>query len=278
MGGGAISEVNNPIPLLKHRRGHKKTLASVGVFELGTNHELRQTQTSVLTLLPIDPGHAADPTASLTHERRTGRGAPMAWQMTPRMAERRARMRDVGARMLARAGLAGVAVMDIARAADVPISPAAHGYRRRPDLLFDILHAYVDALHEYVGSADEAHEADTPETRLLAVVTALLNGVNDHRDSHQLMLSTLLTLPDDQRDVLRYQMRMLVYRLAGPMDGVVPGLSARRDVRAPLLQSLIGMVNHVPAWFRDTGAMSRPAYAALITRAVIEAGRASLAA
>lgn len=198
--------------------------------------------------------------------------------MTPRMAERRARMRDVGARMLSRAGVTGVAIMDIARAADVPISAAAHGYRRRPDLVFDILHAYVDALHEYVGSADDAHESDDPEMRLLAVVTALLNGIHDHRDSHQLMLTTLPTLSDDQRDVLRYQMRMLVYRLACPMDLVVPGLSARRDVQAPLLHSLIGMVSHAPAWFRDTGAMSRPSYAALITRAVTEAGRASLAA
>ena len=68
------------------------------------------------------------------------------WALSPRMAERRARMRDVGARMFARLGIAGVAILDIAREAHVPVSAAAHGYRRRQDLVFDILYAYIDAL------------------------------------------------------------------------------------------------------------------------------------
>ncbi|MGE0420193.1 MAG: hypothetical protein AB7O80_25590 [Acetobacteraceae bacterium] len=230
----------------------------------------------VLTFVPLSHDQAVNPVASLTFQRRVGRGAPVTWKVTPRMAERRARMRDVGARLFARSGVTGVSVMDVAQAADVPVSPAAHGYRRRPDLVFDILHAYVDVLHEYVGSADEAHETSVPELRLLAVITALLHGIHEHRDAHYLMLSMFPTLSEDRQEILRYQMRTLIYRLAGPLSGVVPGLMVRRDLQVPLLQSLIGMASHAPTWFRETGALSRPAYAALIARAIIDAGRAAI--
>lgn len=197
--------------------------------------------------------------------------------MPERIAERRGRMREVGARLFAREGIHGVAVLDVARAADAPVSPSAHGYRRRQDLVFDILHAYVDALHEYVGEADEAHEADPPEQRLVGLIEALLDGIHDHRDAHQLMMAAFPTLAEEQRDVLRYQTRMLIYRLTPALEGAVPGINQRHDLRAPLLQSLLGMSSHTPAWFRDTGALSRHDYAALIARGITEAGRTALA-
>lgn len=217
-------------------------------------------------------------TGSAPARRHVGRGVPVTWAMSPRMAERRAKMREVGARMFARLGITGAAILDIAREAHVPVSAAAHGYRRRQDLVFDILYAYVDALHEYVGAADEAHEGAEPEVRLVAVVTGLLDGIHAYRDSHQLMLTAFPTMPDEHREALRYVIRTLTYRLAAPLEAVVPALTTHRHMQAPLIQSVLGMASHAPSWLKETGPMTRSAYAGLIARAVTEAGKAALRA
>lgn len=182
-------------------------------------------------------------------------------------------MREVGARLFARLGVGGAAILDVAREASVPVSPAAHGYRRRQDLVFDILHAYLDALHEYVGAADDAHQDGAAEDRLIAVVVALLDGIHDHAEAHQVMLTSFPTLPEAQRDSLRYVIRTLAYRLGGPLEAVVPSLSGRREIQAPLVHSLLGMAGHAPSWLKPNGPLSRAAYGALIARAMVAAAR-----
>jgi AcrR family transcriptional regulator len=232
---------------------------------------------AVLTLLPTINARSPREDTHDAERRHVGRGVPVTWALSPRMAERRARMREVGARMFARLGITGVAILDIAREAHVPVSPSAHGYRRRQDLVFDILYAYVDALHEYVGTTDDTHAEDAPRDRLVAAVTALLDGIHEHRDAHEVLRVGFRTLPEDQREALRYSIRTLVYRLAGPLEGVLPALGAARHLQAPLIQSLLGMASHAPFWLRDTGLLSRRDYAGLIAHAVTEAGRAALA-
>ena len=190
----------------------------------------------VLTLLSpiprlggvVHPGTGASP-------RHVGRGVAVTWALSQRMAERRARMREVGARLFARLGVTGAAILDVAREAHVPVSAAAHGYRRRQDLVFDILYAYLDALHEYVGAAEDAYQAALPEERLIAAVHGLLDGILAYQDAHQVMLTGFPGLPDDQRETLRYSIRTLAYRLVGPLEAVLPDLVVRRDLRAPLV-------------------------------------------
>ncbi len=232
----------------------------------------------MLTLLAAPtPVRPAARFAAEDPRRHVGRGVPVTWALSPRMAERRARMREVGARMFSRLGIAGVAILDIAREAHVPVSAAAHGYRRRQDLVFDILYAYIDALHEYVGAAEDAHQAALPEERLIAAVHGLLDGILAYQDAHQVMLTGFPGLPDDQRETLRYSIRTLAYRLVGPLEAVLPDLVVRRDLRAPLVQSLFGMASHAPSWLREPGPMTRRDYAAMIARAMAEAGRTKLA-
>ena len=251
---------------------------------LGTENERTQlpaqARRTVLTFLPYEHAVAAPPDRdpgigprARSSRRHPGRGAPVPWTLSARIAERRARMREMGARLFAREGINGIAVLDVARAADAPVSPSAHGYRRRQDLVFDILYAYVDALHEYVGEADEAHEADPGEQRLVGLIEALLDGIHDHRDAHQLMMAALPTLAEDQRDLLRYQTRMMIHRLMPVLDVAVPGIAQRHDLRAPLLQSLLGMASHAPFWLKADGPLTRDAYAGLIAKAMVAAAR-----
>ncbi len=197
--------------------------------------------------------------------------------MTPRMEARRRRMRAVGARLFALRGLDSVAVLEVARQADVPASPASHGYRRRQDLIIDIVHAHIDAMHEYVGNADDATAGADPQVRLDAIVTALLDGLHDHRHEHRVLIGAFPHLPEEPRHALHYLIRTLLARLTGPLEALLPGLAANRVMMAPLVQSLAGMASHSQAWLRDNGTLTRADYARLISRAVVAGGRQMLA-
>lgn len=183
-------------------------------------------------------------------------------------------MRVAGAQMLSQAGVAGVAIADVARAAHVPVSPSAHGYRRRGDLLFDILYAYVDALHEVLGEAVDTSEALPPRTRLRVVLRALLAGVRAHQDSHRLMVLHHHTLERDQLEALRYRIRTLFHRAMPVLEAAEPMLAERRDLHGPVVQTLIGLVSHTPSWLREEGALSWSDYADVIAKSLIAAARA----
>ncbi|MGE0416942.1 MAG: TetR/AcrR family transcriptional regulator [Acetobacteraceae bacterium] len=209
-------------------------------------------------------------------KRYVGRGAPVSWTLTPRVAQRRERMRDIGAYLFATQGVDRIGILDVARAADVPASASSHGYRRRQELIFDILYAHVDVMHEYVGSADDAFAQANPGERFDAVIAALLDGLHEHRHANRVLIRAFAQLPDEQHELLRYLLRTLTARIAGPLEAVLPGLAKDRILVAPLLQSLMGMATHAPEWLKETGALTRHEYAHLIARALIEGGRAML--
>jgi AcrR family transcriptional regulator len=193
------------------------------------------------------------------------------------MSARRAKLREVGARMLASRGIDRVSMLEVALTAGVTPYAARSAYLRRHDLIFDILHAFVDSLHEYVGTADEGQEDAIGEVRLEAVTAALLDGILDHRDAHQISRSAFPLLTEAERETLQYQLRTLAYRIGVSLTAALPGLDATPELRQPLIQSLIGMAGHAPFWMKDEGSLGRGTYARMIAQTIIEGGRALLA-
>jgi AcrR family transcriptional regulator len=241
----------------------------------------------VLTFLPLDPlpaesqgpRSAAEP-ATLSddiRQRHDGKGATQPWSVNARIESRRATLREVGARLLASRGIDRVSMLEIALTAGVTPYAARSAYLRRHDLIFDILHAFVDALHEYVGTADEGREGALGEIRLEAVTAALLDGIFDHRDAHQISRSAFPLLTGAERETLQYQLRTLAYRIGISLTAALPGLESVPELRQPLIQSLIAMASHAPFWMKDDGPLQRGTYARMIAQTVIEGGRVQLA-
>jgi len=164
---------------------------------------------------------------------------------------------EMGAALIYGGGSPGL-MGEVARAAQAAGAP-----------IQGILPAFLQSL--------ESSAPISPEERLIAVVHGLLDGIHAYHDAHQVMLAGFPILPEDQRETLRYNLRTLAYRMVGPLEGVLPDLVVRRDMRAPLVQSLFGMASHAPSWLREQGPLSRLDYAAMIARGMVEAGRATLA-
>ena len=207
-----------------------------------------------------------------------GRGAPAAWSLTPRTEALRARLREAGARLYALHGIDGVSISDIAMAATIAPGSAAHAFPRRRDLLFDIAHAHVDALHEYVGRAGDALADAAPRERLEAMALALLDAMFEQRDAHRVTILAEPSLTVEQRDLLRFRMRTLAHRIAAVVADTLPALAGRREYQAPLTRMLMAMAADAPAWFRENGTLTRRDYARLIVRGVVNGGDAMLAA
>ncbi len=170
-----------------------------------------------------------------------------------------------------------MSMLEVALTAGVTPYAARSAYLRRHDLIFDILHAFVDALHEYVGTADDGQEEALGEIRLEAVTAALLDGILDHRDAHQISRSAFPLLTGAERETLEYQLRTLAYRIGLSLTAALPGLEAAPELRQPLIQSLIAMAGHAPFWMNDDGPLVRGTYARMIAQTIIEGGRAQLA-
>jgi hypothetical protein len=171
-------------------------------------------------------------------------------------------MRAAGAAIFARG--TGSAIIDIAQAAGVPPARGAHGYRRREEVLFDILYAHIDALHEYMGAAADRFEDADPLDRLIAMTAALLRGVHDHPDAHHLLLRGFVTLAEAERSVLHFPWRTLTHRLAAAI-----GLAAR-DPGWPAsvaARDLLAAVGYSRLWWREEGGLSRAGYAEMLARA-----------
>ena len=209
-------------------------------------------------------------------QRHDGRGASQPWSVNARIEGRRAKLREVGARLFASRGIDRVSMLEVALTAGITPYAARSAYLRRHDLIFDILHAFVDALHEYVGNADEGQEEALGEIRLEAVTAALLDGILDHRDAHQISRSAFPLLTGAERETLQYQLRTLAYRIGISLTAALPGLDASPELRQPLIQSLIAMAGHAPFWMKDDGPTGRGIYARMIAQTIIGGGRAQL--
>jgi AcrR family transcriptional regulator len=205
-----------------------------------------------------------------------GAPLPAATRQTDKQLRLRVRIRAEASRIIARQGLDGAALIDVARAAGISNSSISTYYPRRRELIHDIIHTHIDALLEHVGTVDDNYADADPFLRLEAVILALLDAVCGAPDEHQVMLAALPTLPDAERDTLRYYGRLLAFRLGGAVEAALPDIAAQRELLAPLTMSLLGMATYANLWFRSDGALTRTAFAHFIARAIVDGGKATL--
>ncbi len=230
----------------------------------------------MLHLRPADPPARIEPIPRPSDFR--GNPLPVGHAISEKIELRRARLREVGAEILARDGIDSAGMVHIARAAGIHPSTAMHAYPRRRDLLHDILHTHIDTLHEILGGTDDALEDHTPEVRLEAAIAALLDGIKKHNSAHKLAHAALSSLPPEVRDNQRHRYRLLVFRLGLIIERALPGLETQRALVSPLARGLLATIAEAAFWFRDDGAFSRADFARLLTRQTLAGGAAAIAA
>lgn len=177
------------------------------------------------------------------------------------------------AKLFARNGFDRASMNEIAAACGVSKALLYHYYTNKDQLLFDIIRAHLDDL----VAAIEAVPVILPaRERLAAMITALLEEYRHADEEHEIQISDMKRLPDEQKAQLVERERVLVRQFSGALAALQPALGRDRALLTPLTMNLFGMMNWKFMWFREGGPVSHEAFAALVMT-TIEAAADSLA-
>jgi TetR/AcrR family transcriptional regulator len=186
--------------------------------------------------------------------------------------KRRAILKEA-AKLFASNGFDRASMNEIAAACGVSKALLYHYYTNKDQLLFDIIRAHLDDL---VAAIEAVPVALPARERLSAMITALLEEYRHADEEHEIQISDMKRLPEDQKAQLVERERVLVKQFAGALAALQPSLAGNRALLTPLTMNLFGMMNWKFMWFREGGPVSHEAFASLVMTS-IEAAAASLA-
>ncbi|MBU4528844.1 MAG: TetR/AcrR family transcriptional regulator [Hoeflea sp.] len=156
----------------------------------------------------------------------------------------------------------------LAEACGVSKALIYHYYPSKDALLFDILDTHLTALVTVVEAA--AAEPGTPQTRLRALIKAILVAYRDSDAEHKVQLEALTSLPEDDQRHLRALQRRLVTSMSEAVRAIEPErFFDRPDLVGPVTMSVFGMLNWFYLWHKPGGPIDRDAYADIVADLVI---------
>ncbi len=170
------------------------------------------------------------------------------------------------ARLFANDGFDRTAISTIAEQCHVSKALFYHYYPSKDALLFDIIHSHILDLVTSVEAANDP--ALPPKEALGQLIGGILDAYRDADAEHKIQLNELGKLPEDQQETIRALERRLVNIVVQAIIRVNPALGETRhaNLSKPVAMALFGILNWTYHWFRDGRAMTREAYAAMVTK------------
>lgn len=170
------------------------------------------------------------------------------------------------AEVFARQGFDRASMAGLAAECGVSKALLYHYCASKEALLFAILRNHLGNLVDAVEDADDP--SLEPETRLGALVAALLEAYRDADSEHRVQIGALHLLPQTQQAELKELERRLVRLFARALNALDPQAFRGNALLMPVTMSLFGMLNWFYLWHRDDGPVSRVDYARLATRLI----------
>ncbi|WP_350333761.1 TetR/AcrR family transcriptional regulator [Coralliovum pocilloporae] len=190
--------------------------------------------------------------------------------------DKRQAILDQSARLFAIHGFDRASMSRIAEACGVSKALLYHYYSAKDALLYDIVRSHLEHLIRVTTAASETEKSEagaaTPEDRLKALISALLEAYRDADAQHKVQINHLSSLPDHQQSELRAMERKLVKLFAESISAVHPSLKDSPKLK-PVTMSLFGMLNWHYLWFQDGGDLSREDYAEMVMRLIADGAR-----
>ena len=173
---------------------------------------------------------------------------------------------QAAARLFADDGFDRTAISTIAEQCQVSKALFYHYYPSKDALLFDIIHSHILDLVTSVEAANDP--ALPPKEALGRLIGGILDAYRDADSQHKIQLKELGKLPEDQQETIRALERRLVNIVVQAIIRVNPVLAERdhANLPKPVAMALFGILNWTYHWFRDGRAMTREAYAAMVTK------------
>lgn len=167
------------------------------------------------------------------------------------------------AKVFAEQGFDRASMTVLARECGISKANIYHYYDSKDAILFDILDSYLSALRDRIFGVDTA--GLSPEDRFRRVVREILNAYQGADHEHQVQISALSALPEDQQAQMRAYQRDMVKFMSDCLREAAPlTLGADPERLRATTMSVYGMLNWYYMWNSGAGRPARENYARLI--------------
>jgi AcrR family transcriptional regulator len=164
------------------------------------------------------------------------------------------RLLDTATRLFAENGYENTSVQEIVTAAGVTKGAMYHYFAAKDDLLYEIYHRLLALQTERLERL--ADGAGSPEERLRAAVTDVIDTSCAHLDGLTVFFRSMHLLPEDKRKAVRAERRRYHERFRALVEEGQRDGTFRTDVPADLaVDFLFGAVHQLSTWWRPDGAL-----------------------
>jgi AcrR family transcriptional regulator len=163
---------------------------------------------------------------------------------------------DVAASMFATLGYIGCKMEDVAEKCDVSKSMLYHYFKRKEDVLFEILQQHVSSLNKTIESYLQNTVDYKDKLKYFGgFIETYLERSSNARERHAVTLNDTRYLTREQIVLQEDLERRNVQLIVEILQKVNPRLTAPEYKVYALL--LVGMINWVELWYRSSGSMSQ---------------------
>jgi|HubBroStandDraft_1064217.scaffolds.fasta_scaffold51433_2 AcrR family transcriptional regulator len=203
------------------------------------------------------------------------RGGPRhEYRPRPSTVERAREIREIGARFIARYGLWRFSMLSLARHLNCLLPTLCYYYKKREDLITDIVIRHVETLRVRTGLAMDETKDDSPASELHAFAREyLLVGVAE-QDFHRLMLGYPGLASRGELETFMARREVLREMVEGRLTAFAPVLAGKPETARALSRALLDTLSGAAVWLEPYGVVKPAAYAAMVAGWVLDqAGR-----
>ncbi len=151
----------------------------------------------------------------------------------------------------------------LARECGISKANIYHYYDSKDAVLFGILDTYLSDLRDRVCGVDVS--ALSPDQRLRRIVSEILLAYQGADHEHQVQISAMGALPEEQQKLLRAYQRELVQLVSDALAGVAAeGIAKDPAKLRAATMSVFGMLNWYYMWNSGAGPEAREDYAQMV--------------
>lgn len=165
----------------------------------------------------------------------------------------RQRILDEAAHLFAAKGFPRTTIVELARACQCSKALLYHYFASKEEILYALLKTHLENLR--VVAEEALATSDVPVEQFYALMRANMAMYIESRDRHVVLVSDTGHLPEQQRESVRQQQRVLTSLVSELLTRLNPQLLS--DPRLPMLYTMMfyGVLNWTYIWYDADGAV-----------------------
>jgi AcrR family transcriptional regulator len=182
----------------------------------------------------------------------------------PSTIERAREIREIAARYITRNGLWRFSMLSLARHLNCLLPTLCYYYKKREELITDIVLRHIEALRTRTALAMDESEDGSPASELHAFAREYLLVGLAEQDFHRLMVGFAeLAGPEDAKVFIgrRESLREMV---ESRLTAYAPALAGKPDTARALSHAMLDTLSGAAMWLEPYGVVKPVAYAAMV--------------